>query len=127
MPHRGKSDQSSMADQSPTPGDSCQPIPMAQWVEMEPPGGEEATGLCHPCALPLTAHEYQDILRQGGQKQIAAELKKLSKSDAATPSTIAAALDNIKTRVPSSLAQRLLALDCEVQRELASANNDEEE
>jgi len=113
----------------------CQPIPLAEWVSMSNPADDDVDPddedailpPCHPCAIPMMTHEYIAILKKGGEKKEAAALRKLVKPGEPDPILIAAELDRIKDRVPTQIGQALRDLDCEVQRDLASADEDTEE
>ncbi len=79
---------------------------MQEWV------GEKGEG-CRPCLLGPVVQWYQEVLEEGGFKELANNLVESTEAD--DPLTVCKKLDKIKDAVGETARERLMDFDCAAQ------------
>ncbi len=86
--------------------------PLSKWVK-----GPPQYGVCRTCSLTTLAVMYEQALRSEGQTAAADEFLKFLEGPKITPTSVAKRMDQLKAKVPATVAAKLRGLDCQAQSE----------
>ena len=83
--------------------------PKKKWVKGE---GKD----CRPCRVAIGVGKYRRTLTEGGKPELVQVMSTALMTDDDTIGNLAGAMDEVKEKAPPELREKLVSIDCEIQK-----------